>query len=233
MDLATTEFGINELINHLQVDGQEAADLRSALEALHNGSTGPVCAWAQDRGMDHGYAGRDVASAIQDGLAVARAAERAAREGVDGAKLSAEIVSACVRGFMLAGNQVDGDHMHTLDEERMDHMAEQKAFHRVMSAANSSIKLNDMLKETAHAVVAVTHADICSIFLYEPERDQLVLTATSDNSAEEVGQVRLQLGEGITGVAALIGSPIAVRNAQADPRFKHVTAQHADTAVSI
>jgi two-component sensor histidine kinase len=183
--------------------------------------------------MAYGYAGRAVGAVVESALALARLAEGFTGGGVDRDKLSADIVSAGVQGYMLANNQVVGGHSHTLDEERMDHMAEQTAFHRVMSAANSSIKLNDMLNETAQAVVAVTHADICSIFLYEPERDQLVLTATSDRDAEEIGQVRLALGEGITGVAALIGSPIAVRNAQADPRFKHVDAQHVDTAVSI
>ena len=233
MELATTESGINELVDRLRLDEKEAADLRAAFDSLEKGSTGPLCAWAQDRGMDNSYAGRDVVSAVRDGIEVAHLAETFLPEVVDGPALSAEIVSAAVQGFMLASSQVGGGHANTLDEERMDHMAEQKAFHRVMSAANSSIKLNDMLKETAHAVVAVTHADICSIFLYEPERDQLVLAATSDNDVEQVGQVRLKLGEGITGVSALIGSPIAVRNAQGDPRFKHVSAQHADTAVSI
>src|SRR5437588_13042970 len=97
-------------------------------------------------------------------------------------------------------------------EHLRDQVAELTAFHRVISAANSSLKLSDMLQETAQAVVAVTHADICSIFLYEPERDQLVLTATSDQSVP-TGNVRLQVGEGITGWAAMVGVPVAVRRA--------------------
>ena len=196
---------IDEFVERLKLDGYGAAEVRSALAALRSGSTGPVCAWARERGMGHGYAGREVGAAVEDAMSLARFAEQIARKSVDREKLSADIVSASVQGYMLASSQVNGDHGHTLDEERMDHMAQQTAFHRVMSAANSSIKLNDMLNETAHAVVAVTSADVCSIFLYEPERDQLVLTATSDGDVEEVGQVRLALGEGITGVAALIG----------------------------
>src|SRR5205823_2999363 len=105
-------------------------------------------------------------------------------------------------------------------EELKDRVAELTALHRVISAANSSLKLSDMLMETAQAVVAVTRADICSVFLYEPERDQLLLTATSEPDMEGRGQVRLQLGEGITGWAAMAGIPVAVRNAPADPRFK-------------
>src|SRR5205085_5247671 len=97
-------------------------------------------------------------------------------------------------------------------EHLRDQVLELTAFHRVISAANSSLKLSDMLAETAQAVVAVTRADVCSIFLYEPERDQLVLTASSGPEPGVVGQVRLQLGEGITGWAAIAGVPIAVRN---------------------
>ena len=96
-------------------------------------------------------------------------------------------------------------------------MAELTALHRINSAANSSLKLGDMLHETVQAVVAVTHADICSIYLYESEWDQLVLTATSGLSQEAVGKVRLRVGEGIAGWAAMMGKPIAVRNAGRPP----------------
>src|SRR5437016_4099178 len=118
-------------------------------------------------------------------------------------------------------------------EHLRDQVLELTAFHRVISAANSSLKLSDMLHETAQAVVAVTQADVCSIFLFDPERDQLVLTASSDTDQSTIGQIRLQLGEGITGRAALVGAPIAVRNAQSDQRFQYMSDQHVDRAVSI
>ena len=118
-------------------------------------------------------------------------------------------------------------------EHLQDQVAELTAVHRVISAANSTLKLNDMLQETAQAVVAVTHADICSIFIYEPERDQLLLTATSDPNTDPAGQVRLQLGEGITGWAAMAGVPVAVRHAAADPRFQRASMSYEDKAASI
>ena len=105
-----------------------------------------------------------------------------------------------------------------------ERLAELTALHRINSAANSSLKLTDMLSEIAQAVVAVTHADICSIFLYEPEWDQLVLTATSGLNQESVGKLRLRVGEGITGWAALLGKPVPVKDAWSDPRFKYVPA---------
>jgi two-component sensor histidine kinase/putative methionine-R-sulfoxide reductase with GAF domain len=90
-----------------------------------------------------------------------------------------------------------------------------------------------MLKEIVQSVVEVTHADICSIFLYEPEWDQLVLTATSGLNTERVGDIRLRLGEGITGWAALVGKPVAVKDAWADSRFKYVPGLREENTVSI
>ena len=113
-------------------------------------------------------------------------------------------------------------------EHLQDQVAELTAVHRVISAANSTLKLNDMLQETAQAVVAVTHADICSIFIYEPERDQLLLTPKDPNT-DPAGQVRL-LGEGITGWAAMAGVPVAVRHAAADPRFQRASMSYEDKA---
>src|SRR3954463_3664550 len=104
-------------------------------------------------------------------------------------------------------------------EHLRDQVLELAALMTRWNAVNSSLKLSDMLTETAQAVVAVTRADVCSIFLYEPERDQLVLTAPSGPDPDIAGQVRLQLGEGITGWAAMAGVPVAVRNVQSDPRF--------------
>jgi two-component system, sensor histidine kinase PdtaS len=70
------------------------------------------------------------------------------------------------------------------------------------------------------SVMEVTRVDLCSIFLYEPEWDQLVLTATSAENKETVGKVRLRMGEGITGWAALVGKPVSVSDAHSDERFK-------------
>ena len=101
-----------------------------------------------------------------------------------------------------------------------ERVADLTALHRVISAANSSLKLTDMLNEIVQAVMEVSHADLCSIFLYEPEWDQLVMTATSARNKETLGMVRLRMGEGITGWAALVGKPVSVLDAHSDERFK-------------
>src|SRR5580658_9308776 len=46
--------------------------------------------------------------------------------------------------------------------------------------------------------------DVCSVYLYEPEVNDLLLRATVGLKAESVGHVRMRLDEGLTGLTAEI-----------------------------
>ncbi len=187
--------------------------------------------WARERGAYHAEEGLSVGAAVEE--AVRAAGENLGeQEGGEKPDVGAlvEVVSAAVEGYIAAHNRYAAQ---ALPERQLrDRVAELTALHRINSAANSSLNLGDMLKETAQAVMAVTHADVCSIFLYEPEWDQLVLTATSGLNQEAVGNVRLRLGEGIAGWAAMVGKPVAVHDAWSDPRFKYIPALGEERAMS-
>jgi phosphotransferase system enzyme I (PtsP) len=64
------------------------------------------------------------------------------------------------------------------------------------------------------------HTDVCSVYVLEPERNELVLGATIGLKAESVGQVRMHLDEGLTGLVAERLAPVMVDDAFAHPRFK-------------
>lgn len=215
------------LLGRLEAEGVDRQQLEGPLQAaLTVGSITPLAEWARKRGGRHAYAGHAVRDAVGEVLPVAKALEGLLGKD-DTALLS--LVDAAVSGY-LAGR---GDAPTIQDESLRDRLAELTALHRINSAANSSLKLDELLNETVRAVVDVTRVDICSIFLYEQEWDQLVLTATSGLNEGAVGKVRLQLGEGITGWAALLGKPVAVRNSWSDPRFKYVPLLQEERAVSI
>ena len=101
MGLATSKLDIDGLVGRLEVEGREATQLRSAMVALGNGSTGPVCGWAQERGMGHAYAGRDVAAAVRDGLALARFAEDTAHVKADGSFAAASVHAGVTFGSCI------------------------------------------------------------------------------------------------------------------------------------
>src|SRR5882762_5861933 len=65
------------------------------------------------------------------------------------------------------------------------------------------------------------HTAVCSVYLLEPERGELVLGATVGLKAESVGRLRMRLDEGLTGLVAEKMTPVMVADAFQHPRFKY------------
>jgi signal transduction protein with GAF and PtsI domain len=63
--------------------------------------------------------------------------------------------------------------------------------------------------------------DVCSVYLFEPDQQVLVLGATVGLRPESVGQVRMRLDEGLTGLVAERLAPVVVDDAFQHPRFKY------------
>lgn len=63
-------------------------------------------------------------------------------------------------------------------------------------------------------------ADVCSVYLTDPDVEHLTLCATRGLAADSVGRVRLAFGEGLVGLAARERRPVAIEHAQQDPRFR-------------
>jgi GAF domain-containing protein len=91
--------------------------------------------------------------------------------------------------------------------------------HRIISAANSTLDLDTSLQTVVEIVARVVKVEVCSIYLYDKHRDELVLRATRGLNQEVVGQIVSRLGEGVTGWAAQLGHPVAVRDIWEEPRF--------------
>ena len=79
--------------------------------------------------------------------------------------------------------------------------------------------------ETLTNVVALIanrfNADVCSAYLLEPDRANLVLAATLGLKRECVGTLRMSLKEGLAGLVAESLRPVAVEQASRHPRFKY------------
>src|SRR5579862_2577516 len=78
--------------------------------------------------------------------------------------------------------------------------------------------------ETLMNVVALIarrfHTDVCSAYLLEPDRANLVLAATLGLRRECIGTLRLALHEGLAGLVAEQVHPVAVDQVSRHPRFK-------------
>ncbi len=63
--------------------------------------------------------------------------------------------------------------------------------------------------------------DVCSAYLLEPDRANLVLAATVGLRRECVGSLRMAIHEGLAGLVAEQVRPVSVEEAQSNPRFKY------------
>ena len=79
--------------------------------------------------------------------------------------------------------------------------------------------------ETLMNVVALIakrfQTEVCSAYLLEPDRENLVLAATVGLRRECIGKLRMAIHEGLAGLVAEKVSPVAAEHAHNHPRFKY------------
>ncbi len=81
--------------------------------------------------------------------------------------------------------------------------------------------LDETLENIVSLVAKRAHSEVCSLYLLEEQDDTLVLRATYGLSGDAVGQVRLKVGEGLTGLAVAQRKVLAVEEPQNDPRYRY------------
>lgn len=86
----------------------------------------------------------------------------------------------------------------------------------------NSTSLDDFLRNVVSIVAYHMRSAVCSVYLYEDETQDLVLTATQGLSHESIGRVRLKLGEGLTGLALKELRPIREGSGLRNPNFKFI-----------
>jgi putative methionine-R-sulfoxide reductase with GAF domain len=64
--------------------------------------------------------------------------------------------------------------------------------------------------------------DVCSAYLLEPDRANLVLAATIGLRPDCVGKLRMAVNEGLAGLVAEQVRPVAVEHVRNHPRFKYL-----------
>jgi len=104
-------------------------------------------------------------------------------------------------------NSRDAEHVLTLEEIR--------------NLAKDSGKPAETLNNVVALIAGRFKSDVCSIYLLEPDRANLVLAATLGLRSKCVGTLRMALSEGLAGLVAEQVRPLAVETARKHPRFKY------------
>ena len=102
--------------------------------------------------------------------------------------------------------------------------------HRVSGIVSSDMSLKRMLNEVIGLVVGVTNCDACLVYLLDSASVEIVLCASQLPHAGEIGNIRMKIGEGVTGWVAKHQSVVALSSrASKDPRFKSFSTLPEDT----
>jgi starch phosphorylase len=79
----------------------------------------------------------------------------------------------------------------------------------------------DTLMNVVALIASRFNTDVCSAYLLEPDRSNLVLAATLGLHPRCIGTLRMPLSEGLAGLVAEQVLPVAVDDVKSHPRFKY------------
>jgi len=91
----------------------------------------------------------------------------------------------------------------------------------ITSLTEEGGKPADTLLRVVALIAARFRTDVCSAYLLEPDRSNLVLAATLGLHPQCIGRLRMPLNEGLTGLVAERVLPVAVDDVRNHPRFKY------------
>jgi glycogen phosphorylase len=94
-------------------------------------------------------------------------------------------------------------------------------FEELGSLAEESGKPAESLMKVVALIARRFETDVCSAYLLEPDRANLVLAASVGLRPQAIGTLRLALSEGLVGLVAEQVRPVAVLRVSEHPRFKY------------
>src|SRR3984893_9066756 len=84
-----------------------------------------------------------------------------------------------------------------------------------------SNSLRETLDKIVGTIAAGMEGEVCSLYLFDAQRERLVLRATVGLEEESVGKVSMRVNEGLVGLVVENGQPVAVSDAISHPRYKY------------
>lgn len=90
-----------------------------------------------------------------------------------------------------------------------------------MAFASRPMPLVTLLDDAPQRIARLLQAEVCSLYLVEGEDNELVMRGNVGFESDAIGQVRLRVGEGITGETVEYMRPISTETAEQHVAYKH------------
>jgi len=91
----------------------------------------------------------------------------------------------------------------------------------ILSLVAGSTDIREFLQRVTEKLSSHLNTAVCSIYLYEEESDEIVLTTTVGLKSSAIGNIRLHIGEGLVGKALKELRHIVLEKASQHPNFKY------------
>jgi len=91
---------------------------------------------------------------------------------------------------------------------------------KISKAITSDLYLEDILKLVVSLAANVMNAKICALWLIDENTGELKIRATQAMSQDYLKERSIKVGEGIVGLVAREGKPIAILNVLKDERYR-------------
>jgi phosphotransferase system enzyme I (PtsP) len=85
----------------------------------------------------------------------------------------------------------------------------------------SSAGLNQTLQSIVAFLGERFSLDVCSLYLFQSETEELLLTATVGLDPQSIGHIHMPVSEGLTGLVIQEERPILIKDPETHPRFKY------------
>ena len=93
--------------------------------------------------------------------------------------------------------------------------------------------LRETLDRVAFAIASGMEAEVCSLYLFDPQRERIVLRATVGLDRESVGKVSMRLSEGLVGLVLEQDEPVFVPDAIANATRSSVSRRSSEYSPGI
>lgn len=87
--------------------------------------------------------------------------------------------------------------------------------------SEASDDLRETLDRIVGAIASSLEVEVCSLYLFDPQHERLVLRATIGLDRDSVGRVSMRMTEGLVGLAIESNNPVVVEDAMSHPRYKY------------
>jgi phosphotransferase system enzyme I (PtsP) len=112
--------------------------------------------------------------------------------------------------------------IHVRGNKRLDGVLDFVAF------AAKPMPLVTLLDEAPRRIASIFEADVCSLYLVEGDGHELVMRGNVGFASSAIGQIRLHIGEGMTGEAVEYLRPVTSGHAPEDSAYKQFDLLHED-----